>query len=169
MSSSSPYSCTILQVFWTHTIALYDVKPDIYVHFHWKYQHYGHCIWFALKLKQDGLHLWSFCGNFCPFWQILYGDWTPIVWKSDDSVTLKKTKNKQTCKQVWNNRSGFIFVWINLLNSVLTYYHLMIGIQIRCKCKYAPHLLQVKGPEPKALNIWLPDFTCFLCFQGAIS
>jgi len=43
------------------------------------------------------------------------------------------------------------------------YNHLMthLDIQIGCKCKNAPHLLQVKGQEPKARNRWLPDFTCF--------
>lgn len=100
--------------------------------------------------------LWGFCHIFLSF----------LI----NMVTM--TKNPHHLEKMWDYfwRSFwkstqwvlFIFGWIIPLNSVLNYYHLMIGIQIRCKWRSESDLLQVKGPVPDG---WL-TLHAFFMFPG---
>ncbi len=144
----------------------YDDKPEIYISFHWKYQHYGRCIWCQTCCQAEtevNIHMDYFGGSFIV---IFLSFLTNMV-----TMTMNTHHIEKTCEIIFEDlfekaHIGFCFIfgWIIPLNSVRNYYHLMIGIQIRCKWRIESHLLQVKGPVPDG---WL-TLHAFLCFQGAI-
>ncbi len=143
----------------------YDNKSEMYISFHGKYQHYGRCIW--CQTTQTSCQAETEVNT-----NIDYFGGSVIFFLANMVTMTRNTHHiEKRCEIIFedlfekaHNGFCFIFGWIIPLNSVLNNYHLMIGIQIRCKWRSESDLLQVKGPAPDG---WL-TLHAFLCFQGAI-